>query len=82
LHLVQRLRLLDKNHLQIKGTVEDPLALVRPWHYTLTFDRARPGTEIVEYLCEDHNQEHLDPKSGEEITEIPVRHNPPKPPPK
>lgn len=82
LHIVQRIRRLDKNHLQIKATVEDPEALVRPWHYTLTFDRGPPGSEIIEYLCEDNNQEHLDPKSGREITEIPARHNPPKPPPK
>lgn len=82
LHIVQRIRLLDKNHLQIKATLEDPDALVKPWHYTLTFDRGRPGSEIIEYLCDDNNREHLDPKTGQEITEIPQRHNPPTPPPK
>jgi hypothetical protein len=37
-----------------------------------------PGEEVVEYLCEDNNHESLDPKTGQEITEIPPRHNQPK----
>lgn len=76
MHLVQRIRLIDRNHLQIKGTVEDPVALVRPWHYTLTFDRAPPGSEIIEYLCDDNNREHLNPKNGQEITVLPAFHPP------
>lgn len=82
LHIVQRIRLTDRNHLQIEATLEDPEALVRAWHYTLTFDRGRPGSEVIEYLCDDNNREHLDPKSGQEITEIPQRHDPPPAPPK
>ena len=73
MHIVQRIRLLDRDHLQIKGTVTDPEALVRPWQYTLTYHR-HPGEEIVEYLCDDNNHESLDPKTGQEITEIPQRH--------
>jgi hypothetical protein len=78
MHIVQRIHLLDKDHLQIKGTVEDPQALVTPWQYTLTYHR-HPGEEIVEYLCDDNNRESLDPKTGREITEIPPRRNLPKP---
>jgi hypothetical protein len=78
MHIVQRIRLLDKDHLQIKGTVADPLALVTPWQYTLTFHR-HAGEEIVEYLCDDNNRESLDPKTGQEITAIPPRRNQPKP---
>ncbi len=81
IHIVQRIRLLDRDHLQIKGALEDPVALVRPWQYTLTYHR-HPGEEIVEYLCDDNNRESLDPKTGQEITEIPPRRNQPKPPPK
>jgi len=77
MHIVQRIRLLDRDHLQVKGTIEDPQALVKPWQYTLTFHR-HPGEEIVEYLCDDNNHESLDPKTGREITEIPARKNPPK----
>ncbi len=78
MRIVQRIRLLDRDHLQIKGTVEDPEALVAPWQYTLTYHR-HPGEEIVEYLCDDNNRESLDPKTGQEITEIPPRRNLPKP---
>ena len=78
MHIVQRLHLLDKDHLQIKGTVTDPQALVTPWQYTLTYHR-HPGEEIVEYLCDDNNRESLDPQTGQEITEIPPRRNLPKP---
>jgi hypothetical protein len=78
MRIVQRIRLLDVDHLQIKGKVEDPEALVRPWEYTLTYHR-HAGEEIVEYLCDDNNRESLDPKTGQEITEIPARRNQPKP---
>jgi len=81
MRIVQRIRLLDKDHLQVKGTVEDPEALVMPWQYTLTYHR-HPGEEIVEYLCDDNNRESLDPKTGREITDIPPRRNLPKPAPK
>jgi hypothetical protein len=81
MRIVQRIRLLDAGHLQVKGTVEDPEALVTPWQYTLTYHR-HPGEEIVEYLCDDNNHESLDPKTGQEITEIPPRRNQPNPPPK
>ena len=80
MRIVQRIRLLDRDHLQIKGTVEDPEALVTPWLYTLTYHR-HPGEEIVEYLCDDNNRESSDPKTGQEITEIPPRRNLPKPAP-
>jgi hypothetical protein len=78
MRIVQRIRLLDVDHLQIKGKVEDPEALVRPWEYTLTYHR-HAGEEIVEYLCDDNNRESLDPKTGQEITEIPARRNQPNP---
>lgn len=74
MRIVSRLRLIDPEHLQVKGTVEDPEALVKPWQYTITY-RRQPGEEIVEYLCNDHNAERLDPVTGREITEIPERQN-------
>jgi hypothetical protein len=80
MRIVTRLRLVDAEHLQVKGTVEDPEALVTPWQYTLTY-RRHPKEEIVEYLCEDNNQERLD-ATGREITEIPPRRNQTNSPPK
>jgi hypothetical protein len=81
MRIVTRFHRVDAEHLQVKGTVEDPEALVTPWQYTLTY-RRQPGEEIVEYLCEDNNQEKLDPVTGREITEIPPQRNQPNSPPK
>lgn len=81
MRIVTRIRLLDAEHLQVKGTVEDSEALVTPWQYTLTY-RRQHGEEIVEYLCEDNNQEKVDPVTGREITEIPQRRNQSDSPPK
>jgi hypothetical protein len=81
MRIVTRIRLLDAEHLQVKGTVEDLEALVTPWQFTLTY-RRQHGEEIVEYLCEDNNQEKVDPVTGREITEIPQRRNQPDSPPK
>lgn len=71
MRIVERMRLIGVDRLQIDTTVEDPEALVRPWQYTLTFNR-HPGQEVLEYHCEDSNHESLDP-SGHERTELPVR---------
>ena len=79
MRVTTRIRLLDADNLQVKGTVEDAEALVTPWQYTLTYHR-HPGEEIVEYLCDDNNRESVDPRTGREITEIPPRRNQPNPP--
>lgn len=80
MRIVERIRLVDADHLRITGTVEDSDALVKPWRYTLTYQR-QPG-EIVEYLCDDNNRESLDPGTGQEITDIPPRRNQPNGKPK
>jgi hypothetical protein len=76
MRVVTRIRRVDPDHLQINGTVEDPEALVKPWQFTLTYHR-HPGEEVVEYLCDDNDQERVDPETGQEITEIPARQNQP-----
>jgi hypothetical protein len=81
MRIVTQMRLVDAEHLRVEGTVEDPEALVKPWQFTLTYHR-HAGEEIVEYLCDDNNQERVDPKTGQEITEIPPRRNPPSSVPK
>lgn len=77
MRIVQRMRLLDRDRLQIQGTIEDPQALVKPWKYTLTYRRQPHGQEIIEYLCDDHNAEFVDPTTGVETTVIPERRNKP-----
>lgn len=74
LHVVNRIRRIDRDHLQVEGTVEDPEALVKPWHYTLVFHR-HPDVEVIEYLCEDNIHDFWDEKNQKEVTEIPKQRN-------
>ena len=72
----ERIFINDKGLLQVDGMVEDPDALVKPWHWSsLTFRRAPKGVEFMEYVCEDNNNESIDPVTGAEVTTIPERHN-------
>ena len=55
-HVIERIRLKDKNTLEIDTTVEDPIVLASPWHYRLTFERSPSG--FIEYVCTENNREH------------------------
>lgn len=54
-HVLERIRLKDKNTLEIETTVEDPIALTAPWHYHLTMERSPSG--FIEYVCQENNRE-------------------------
>lgn len=54
-HVLERIRLKDKNTMEIDTTVEDPIALTAPWHYRLTFERSHSG--FIEYVCQENNRE-------------------------
>jgi hypothetical protein len=53
LHLVERLRRVDHDTLQIDFTFDDPKAYTRPWTAQRVF-RLRPGWEISEQVCPDN----------------------------
>lgn len=73
----ERIFINDEGLLQVDGMVEDPDALVKPWRWSpLTFRRAPKGVEFMEFVCEDSNNESIDPATGAEITTIPERRNP------
>jgi hypothetical protein len=50
-----RIRLLDKDRLQIDSTVEDPVALLEPWKMTGVYTRTAPV--FFERICQDNNRE-------------------------
>lgn len=52
LHLVERFRRLDHDHLVDDITIEDPKAYSRPWTTSLKL-RLRPTWELTEQFCED-----------------------------
>jgi hypothetical protein len=57
MHIVERLKLTDADHIAYQVTVEDPKNYTRPWTNTRTFWRMKPGQELIEYSCEENNRD-------------------------
>ena len=55
LHVIERIRLVSPDVLQVEMTVEDPKAYTKPWAAVRKFDR-KPDWEIGENICEDNNE--------------------------
>ncbi len=53
LHLVERIRRLDPNLMEIAFTVDDPKAYTQPWGTKLIFEQ-KPDWKIMEHVCEDN----------------------------
>jgi hypothetical protein len=53
--ITERIHLVDKDHLQIDVTVEDPIALLAPWRVTRVYDRTMPM--FFERHCVENNRE-------------------------
>jgi len=47
----ERFELVSKDRLRDRITLIDPLAYTRPWTVDRFYNRAPPGTEIGEYIC-------------------------------
>src|SRR5688572_20267323 len=61
LHIVERYTRTDFNTLINQITIDDPGAYSRPFTVTFTAELAPPGDELMEYICQENNQdvEHL-----------------------
>ena len=56
LHLVERIRRVSHEVLEIKRTLTDPKVLAQPWSQTTTYPLS-PGWDLIEnYRCEEHLQ--------------------------
>ena len=53
--VTERIRLVDKDHLQIDTVVDDPVALREPWKITRVYTRTAPT--FFERICQDNNRE-------------------------
>ena len=53
LHVVERIRRVSQDTLQIDLTINDPKAYTKPWGGRLNF-QLRPGWNITELVCEDN----------------------------
>ena len=58
LKVQERIRLVDKDTMEIRTTAEDPLALTRPW--TTTTRLYRIEGDLDEYICEQNNRAFID----------------------
>ncbi len=56
IHVTERLRQTGPDALEDQITTEDPEAFTHPWVVTRKYRRAKPGTEIMEYVCEENNR--------------------------
>jgi hypothetical protein len=70
LHIVQRFRNIDANHLEYQVTWEDPKMYKQPFSKTEVWVRMKPGVELLEFICEENNiagnelQQRLGGKDG------------------
>jgi hypothetical protein len=51
LHVTERFRRVDKTHLELDITMEDPKALAKPWTATFYYQLAPPSWELGEISC-------------------------------
>jgi hypothetical protein len=66
LHIVERMRLIGRDLLEVRTTVDDPVIFARPWVTVKTYARRRDALhEVREYVCEN-NHEPLD-ANGKQI---------------
>jgi hypothetical protein len=55
-HFTERLRLLDKDDVEDQLTIEDPIALAKPWLLTLNFKRVREMNRLLPYDCTENER--------------------------
>ena len=56
LQVVEHFQMVDKNHMTREVTVTDPEYYEKPFQYTGTLARMKPGTELMEYVCMENNK--------------------------
>lgn len=67
MRIIERIRKIDNDHMQITRTIIDPKVLVKPWTVTLPFVREKG--DLLEYICEEGNRDSATPtgRPGERI---------------
>ena len=68
MHTIERFTRPDFTHLNYELTVEDPKLYTRPWTNKRVFVLMKPGSEILEYSCEENNKEILEGHVTDEWT--------------
>jgi hypothetical protein len=53
LHVVTRLRRLDKDTMEVRATMDDPQTFSAPWTRRFLYKRPAPGARVDEQVCEN-----------------------------
>jgi hypothetical protein len=53
LHVVSRIRRLDKETLEVRVRMDDPKTFIEPWTRKVIYKRAKPGERLEESLCDN-----------------------------
>jgi hypothetical protein len=60
LHVIERFRHIDAQHLEYEVTWEDSKMYTKPIKNTRTFTKMKPGEEIMEWWCMENNRDLLE----------------------
>lgn len=55
MHVVERWRRIDRQHLEHAATVEDPKFYSKPFTFDRVFTHMPPGQELMEFACDENN---------------------------
>ena len=69
MHVVERLRRVDKDTMEIRFTIDDPKAFTSTWETKATYKASPPQTLPGEYICE--NQRNARDDSGKMSFDLP-----------
>ena len=60
MHIVERLRYTDANHVAYELTIDDPKMYSKAITNIRTWVRMKPDEELMEYFCMENNKDLLD----------------------
>jgi len=52
LHVSEQFRRIDRDHLEIAVTIDDPKAYTKPWSVSIPH-KLLPDTDLIESICEN-----------------------------
>jgi hypothetical protein len=70
MHIIERIHLAkdDPDTLVVEMTVEDPVALLKPWVHTLTYKRSREW-QLLEFICAENDRNPVDAQGNTGFTQ-------------
>jgi hypothetical protein len=68
MRVATRLRKREDGMMEAVITIEDPVALTRPWTVTKTYRKLEGEVRIMDYACAENNRNPVDPATGRTLT--------------